>query len=274
MREIEPAVNGIKGIHVPEAGIVDFKAVCNTLVNQLSASGISVILNTKVIGSKESPDALVLLTSAGEIETKLVINCAGLYCDKLARILGHPTKIQIVPFRGEYYSLSPEAASLCKGLIYPVPNLDFPFLEVHLTKRISGEVECGPNAVLAYAREGYRKLDINPSELFQTLTYPGFQRLALRYYKQGLKEFIRSYSKTLFLKSLRKLVPGVQRKDLRTGGAGVRAQAVSPEGKLLDDFLIEQSHRAVHVLNAPSPAATSAFNIGQVISGFAAEALH
>jgi L-2-hydroxyglutarate oxidase LhgO len=215
---------------------------------------------------------LVLDTSQGAVRSKFLINCGGLFCDRIARMAGARIDLQIVPFRGEYYTIAPQRRSLVKNLIYPVPDPALPFLGVHFTRTIDGMVEAGPNAVLAFAREGYRKTDFIPHDLKETLTFPGFWRMARKYWKTGVGEMYRSYSKNAFLKALQRLLPDLQERDLQPGGSGVRAQAIASTGALVDDFVILPSGNALHVLNAPSPGATSSLAIGQYIAEKARQA--
>lgn len=265
LREIEPHAAGLQAIYVPEAGIVDFRRVCERLAERVREAGGEVVTGAKVFAMREVSDGVEVHTTQGDFAAHYFVNCAGLYSDEIARLSGLSTPARIVPFRGEYYLLSEEARGLCRNLIYPVPDPQFPFLGVHFTRTISGEVECGPNAVLAFAREGYRKTDIRWRELWTTLCYPGFLRLARRYWRTGLGEMWRSLSKRAFVRSLQRLVPEVKAEHLRPAPAGVRAQAVAPDGKMLDDFVWVDTPRAVHVLNAPSPAATASLAIGEQI---------
>ena len=265
IRELEPHAAGIEAIHVRDEGIVSYPEVCARLRARLEKSGVEIRTGSKVIGARSQQTGVVVETTTGALEGAAIVNCAGLYCDRIARLLGFTPPLQIVPFRGEYYELTPEARSLCRNLIYPVPNPNFPFLGVHFTRMIDGRVKCGPNAVFAFRREGYRSFDLHLGELVESLTYPGFLRLAAKYWSEGAKEFYRSFSKQAFLHALQRMVPDTRTEHLLPGPTGVRAQAISPDGTLVDDFLIETHGRAVHVLNAPSPAATSAFNIGRLI---------
>lgn len=265
VNEHEPHVSCIKGIYVPKAGIVNYRAVSKKLQEQINLLGGEIKLHTKVVGARKERDKIALQTVNGEISADIVINCAGLYSDKMARMLGTTPSVKIVPFRGEYYNLTPQASQLCKTLIYPVPNMNFPFLGVHYTKKIDGSVECGPNAVLAFAREGYKKSDINIPELIESLSYPGFLHIAAKYWREGSYEMLRSFSKPAFVKALQTLIPEIRSEDLSPGGAGVRAQAITVDGKLVDDFLIERHGNIVNVLNVPSPAATSSLNIGSYV---------
>ncbi len=265
LRELEPHAAGVKAIHVPEAGIVDYKQVCQTLANLVSERGATIETSARVTGIERSNGSVILQSGVGDIEAKYTVTCAGLQCDRVAKMSGSMPESKIVPFRGEYYELKPEAEHLCRTLIYPVPDPKFPFLGVHFTKMIHGGVECGPNAVLAFAREGYRKTDINFSDLFESLTYPGFLKMASRHWKTGFGEMWRSFSKQAFVKALQRLMPEITGDQLEAAPAGVRAQALGRDGKLVDDFVIEESDRIVNVCNAPSPAATSSLNIGKLI---------
>lgn len=265
LTELEPHTAGLKGIHVPEAGIVDYTQVCQRLAQRITAAGGRVVTSAKVVGVAGGSDELVFATTAGEFRARYAINCAGLYCDQIAALAGALPTARIIPFRGEYYELSPASQSLVNNLIYPVPDPAFPFLGVHFTRMIGGGVECGPNAVLAFAREGYTRWRLRPRELAETLRYRGFRTLATRYWRTGMGEMWRSYSKGAFVRALQRLVPEVRREDLRPAPAGVRAQAVLADGRIVDDFLIEQSERFLHVLNAPSPAATASLNIGNLL---------
>lgn len=271
LREIEPHARGIRAIHVPETGIVDYTAVSQRLAERMQVRGGQLWLNAAVQDLRPRENSVVVESAAGEVEAQHVINCAGLYSDRIAELSGADPGVKIVPFRGEYYELTPEARSLCRGLIYPVPNPNFPFLGVHFTRMVNGGVECGPNAVLALAREGYRWTDMNGRELAETLTYPGFRTLATRYWRTGLGEMWRSASKTAFVRALQKLVPEIEAKHLQRAPSGVRAQAVTPDGRLLDDFLIRETGRVLNVCNAPSPAATASLSIGATIADRLAE---
>lgn len=263
--ELEPHVAGVQAIHVPESGIVDYVAVCRRLAEKLEASGASIVTNAKVTRIDKRNDAVTAVTSAGEFEARYLINCSGLQCDRVTRLSGQDPQAKIVPFRGEYFKLKPTAYHLCRNLIYPVPDPNFPFLGVHFTRMIDGCVECGPNAVLAFAREGYRKTDINLSDLFESLTYPGFLKLAAKYWRVGAGEMWRSFSKAAFVRALQRLIPEIDASQLESAPAGVRAQAVGADGSMIDDFLILDSERTINVCNAPSPAATSSLKIGDTI---------
>ncbi|MGL1889018.1 MAG: L-2-hydroxyglutarate oxidase [Reichenbachiella sp.] len=266
LKEYEPHVRGVKGLHVPQTGIIDYKAVCKKLEEKLLASGVEINYGQKVINITASTNGQLIDTDVESYEANLVVNCAGLYSDKVAKMTPTKPDLKIVPFRGEYFQLKEESKHLVKNLIYPVPDPNFPFLGVHFTRMIGGGVEAGPNAVLAFAREGYKKTDINLPELFETLAWPGFQKVAAKYWKTGFGEMYRSFSKAAFTKALQKLIPEIQASDLEPGGAGVRAQACDRKGGLLDDFQIYEDEHFINVCNAPSPAATSSLAIGEEIS--------
>ena len=266
LREIEPHTAGIRAIHVPESGIVDYKQVCVKLKQRIEEQNGAVLTDFPVYDISETPDFYVLRSDTDEVQSTYLITCGGLFADRLATLTGNAPGIQIVPFRGEYYVLKPEAEHLCNGLIYPVPDPDFPFLGVHFTKMVHGGVECGPNAVLAFAREGYTKSTVNLKDLIEITTFQGFQRLARRHWKQGLGELWRSFNKQAFVAALQKLVPDIKANHLVPAPAGVRAQAMNPDGSLVDDFLILESERIINVCNAPSPAATASLEIGNVIA--------
>jgi L-2-hydroxyglutarate oxidase LhgO len=266
VRDLEPHARCIRGMHVPSTGIVDYREVAAAYANIIKRGSGEIILATRVTRVKSSgPSTIRIDTSQGQIESKFLINCAGLYSDRVAEASGLKPPCRIVPFRGEYYQIKPERGHLVKNLIYPVPDPRFPFLGVHFTRMISGKVEAGPNAVLALAREGYTRTSIAPKELLETLTYDGFRHLVARYWKNGMSEMIRSFSKTLYARALQQLIPEIGAHDLAPGGAGVRAQALGHDGKLFDDFVIQQNENMVHVLNAPSPAATSSLAIAEHI---------
>jgi L-2-hydroxyglutarate oxidase len=265
LAELEPHAAGIKAIHVPEAGIVDYRQVCRRLAERVRERGGSVLTSARVTKFDRRRDSIVLTTAAGEVEAGQVVNCAGLQSDRVTAMSGQRPDAKIVPFRGEYYELKPQARHLCKNLIYPVPDPNFPFLGVHFTRMIGEGVECGPNAVLAFAREGYHKSDFSPSDMAETLTYPGFLKLAAKYWKTGLGEMWRSASKAAFVKALRRLIPEIRAEDLDPAEAGIRAQAVARDGSMVDDFLIQEADRVINVNNAPSPAATASLNIGKTI---------
>lgn len=265
LKELEPHAAGVQAIHVPEAGIVNYRQVAERLAELIQRRGGEVRCGAKVIGFRTMPEGVVVETSAGEFLAQRVVNCTGLQSDRTAKLTGQKVETQIVPFRGEYYVLRPEAEHLCRNLIYPVPDPSFPFLGVHFTRMIEGGVECGPNAVLAFAREGYRKTDINLKDLAETLSFSGFRRIAWKYWRTGLGEIWRSVSKAAFVKALSRLVPEIRSEHLIPARAGVRAQAIAPDGSMVDDFLVQADGPFVNVLNAPSPAATSALNIGKLI---------
>ena len=263
-REHEPRVAALAALHVPETGVIDYGAVCSALVRRLEAGGATLLLGTEVLGAHETTAGQpVVRTTRGDLAADLVVACAGLHADVVARRLGHEPSARIVPFRGEYYELTPSATPLVRGLVYPVPDPGLPFLGVHLTRGVDGHVHAGPNAVLAFAREGYDWRTASWSDLRDTLAFPGFWRLAARHYRSGAHEVARSASRHLFGESLRRLVPELRDDDLVAAPAGVRAQAVRRDGTLVDDFLVERAGRVVHVLNAPSPAATSALEIAR-----------
>jgi (S)-2-hydroxyglutarate dehydrogenase len=261
--EHEPHVHAVAALHVPSTGIIDYGGVCRALVRRLQAAGAGMALGSEAVGATPSGGRLVVHTTTGDIPADVVVNCAGLQSDLVARRLGASPAARIVPFRGEYYSLKADRSHLVRNLIYPVPDPRFPFLGVHLTRGVDGSVHAGPNAVLAFAREGYRWNRVVPRELANTLCFPGFWRLAAGHYRMGASEVMRSLSRHMFGESLRRLVPAIRDEDLVPAPAGVRAQALHPDGSLVDDFLLEQHGSVIHVLNAPSPAATSAFEIAR-----------
>jgi (S)-2-hydroxyglutarate dehydrogenase len=266
IREIEPAVRALAGLWVEETGVVDFGGVGQALARRLARRGGQVLTNTRVLRIRSTDTGVRIGTSQGEIAAQMLVNCAGLQSDRVARLAGVDPGVAIIPFRGEYYVLRPERSDLIRNLIYPVPDPDLPFLGVHFTRRIDGRVEAGPNAVLSLNREGYGRWSVAPRDLGATVGYAGFWRLARRYWRTGIDEVARSLSKRRFTRSLQQLVPDLQEQDLRWGGCGVRAQAVNPAGQLLDDFHIVEGERSVHVVNAPSPAATAALGIGDQIA--------
>jgi len=271
VREIEPEASAIRGLLSPKTGIIDYTQVTKSYATHLQRAGGEIVLNARVTSIEQRGVSSILMTSAGEVESRYLINCAGLYADKVATMMGLDTDVRIIPFRGEYYFLKPEARRLVKGLIYPVPNPEFPFLGVHFTRSIHGGVEAGPNAVLALAREGYTKLRFNAEESAWTLSYPGFWQMARKYWKTGMEEVYRSFSKKAFAQALQRLVPAIREDDLTSGGAGVRAQAVDKAGRLIDDFRIVEGKNSVHVLNAPSPGATASLSISAGILEMAAK---
>lgn len=263
--EIEPHVQGIEAIKVHAAGIVNYKQVSKKMASLIEEHDGEVRCGEVVKSIKENADEVVIETNKNTYHSKFMINCAGLQSDRIAKMTGYHTDMKIIPFRGEYYTLKPEKRSLVNNLIYPVPNPNFPFLGVHFTRMIGGEVEAGPNAVLSFKREGYKKTDINLKDLGEVLTYQGFWKLARGYMKEGLSEMARSFSKDLFVKSLQTLIPEITKDDLKPGGAGVRAQALKSDGSLIDDFYIIPGNRSIHVCNAPSPAATASLEIGKEV---------
>lgn len=265
LKDYEPHVAGLEGIFVPQTGIVDFKKVAEKYGEVLRANGAQINLGEKVIAIKNHQ----VVTDKTSYTSQLVINCAGLYSDKVAAMTVPGLNVRIIPFRGEYYKLRADKEHLVRNLIYPVPDPNFPFLGVHFTRMAKGGVEAGPNAVLAFRREGYKKSDINLSELGETLAWPGFQKVAKKYWRTGFGEMYRSFSKAAFTKALQKLIPEIQSSDLNEGGAGVRAQACDRDGGLVDDFLILESGHAINVCNAPSPAATSSMAIGETVASLA-----
>ncbi|HEY9603804.1 MAG TPA: L-2-hydroxyglutarate oxidase [Allocoleopsis sp.] len=265
VKEIEPHVSCLAGVRVYSTGIADYKKVSQKYAQLIEQQGGELHLNTKVLNIRAMPNSDVIETNKGNFETRCVINCAGLHSDRIARLDKVDPKAKIVPFRGEYYELVPEKRYLVNTLIYPVPNPDFPFLGVHFTKMIDGSVHAGPNAVLSLKREGYKKTDFDLRDFMEVMTFPGFWKLAAKNADEGIKEIIRSFSKAAFVRSLQRLIPEVQSEDVIPTHAGVRAQALMDDGKLVDDFLIVQGHNSVHVCNAPSPAATSSLEIGKAI---------
>ena len=266
MLEIEPHVAGIQAIHVPECGIVNYKQVClrlGEIIEQKEENRL--LLDHQVNKIRNHGSCLVIETNKGVIECKHLINCGGLQSDKITKLGGQRPPAKIIPFKGEYFELKENAKHLCKNLIYPVSDPAFPFLGVHFTRMIDGSVECGPNAVLAFGREAYGKFDLNLKDLLESITYPGFQKMAIKHWKMGWGEMWRSYNKGAFVKALKRLIPEIEANHLVSAPAGIRAQAVSPDGGLVDDFLIAENSRIVNVCNAPSPAATASLNIGASI---------
>ncbi len=267
LRRIEPAAAGVAAIHVPGAGIVDFSAVCGALATDIRASGGEIELGCRAEGvTRAGDDGVIIQTERREFTARQLINCAGLHADRVARTAGAPPPATLIPFRGEYFELRPSARDLVRSLIYPVPDPAFPFLGVHFTRTTATDangprIECGPNAALAFAREGYTKDTIDAHDLAGMLTNPAFLRLAARYWRTGLAELHRSYSRPAFARALQRLIPDIREDDLERAPAGVRAQAVSPQGKLLDDFVIVEDPPMLHVVNAPSPAATASLAI-------------
>lgn len=268
LREIEPHARAVAALHSPETAIVDYSAVSAAMARRLTQLGVAVQTSTQVLGMRRADGLLHIESNRGVTVTRHVVNCAGLHADRVARLLGAEPDLQIIPFRGEYYTLRHDQR-LVRGLIYPVPDPEFPFLGVHFTKRIQGDFEAGPNAVLALAREGYRYTDLHSAEFASTLAYRGFWAMARRYWRIGAYEVFRSLSKRVFVRDLQKLVPAIQATDLVPGGSGVRAQAVAADGSMVDDFRITETADAIHVLNAPSPAATASLAIGKHIAALA-----
>jgi L-2-hydroxyglutarate oxidase LhgO len=268
-REIEPHARAVQALYSPATAIVDFRRVALAMAARLQSKGARLFTSARVIAIDRANSVLHVETPGRSFVMRYLINCGGLHADRIARMTGMKPTVQIIPFRGEYYTLRPDA-DLVRGLIYPVPDPQFPFLGVHFTKRITGEYEAGPNAVLAYAREGYRRRDVRPVELAEMAAFPGFWRMARRYWKTGMYEMYRSLSRSVFLRDLQKLVPDLEAGDLRKGGSGVRAQLVSRDGRLFDDFHILETENTVHVLNAPSPAATASLAIARHIAKIAA----
>lgn len=266
LRAIEPHAAGLAALHSPHTAILEYRLVAQAMSDDLQAYHGEIRCGASMLGADLTDTHVRIHTSEGPVLSRSLLNCAGLYADRIARSMGVQTDMQIVPFRGEYYHLRPHRRGLVRGLIYPVPDPDLPFLGVHFTKTIDGGVEAGPNAVLAFAREGYRKRTVVPADLIETLTYPGFLALARRYWRTGAYEVYRSLSTRAFVRSLQRLVPAIRAADVIPGGAGVRAQAIAADGRLLDDFHIVESPRAVHVLNAPSPGATASLAIGDHIA--------
>jgi (S)-2-hydroxyglutarate dehydrogenase len=270
IKEIEPHVAGVDGISVPYTGIIDYKAVCEKYAQKLKNLDGELRFGEKVIEISQAHNRSTVVTEQAYYETSLVINCAGIYADKIAQLTHKgPIHLRMIPFRGEYFEIKPNKQFLVKHLIYPVPDPNFPFLGVHFTRMIGGGIEAGPNAVLAFAREGYKKSDVNWKELWETISWPGFQKVAAKYWETGLGEMYRSFSKAAFTKALQELIPEIKEDDLVPGGAGVRAQACDREGGLLDDFSIIESSYAINVCNAPSPAATSSLSIGNTVADLA-----
>ena len=269
IREFEPHAFGLRGLHVPETGIVDYKQVASVLARLAQDKGCTMKISNRVVGFRSIGGEIVLGTIAGDVRCRALVNCGGLQSDRVARLCGVDPGVRIVPFRGEYYELLPSRQFLVKNLIYPVPDPSFPFLGVHFTRMIGGGVEAGPNAVLAFKREGYQKTDFRVKDLVDTLSYGGFWKMARRNWQTGMGEMWRSFSKQAFVKALQRLLPELRPEDVKQGGSGVRAQAMDPSGKLLDDFHVVRGPKMIHVLNAPSPAATSSLRIGAAIAEMA-----
>ena len=272
LAEIEPHASGVKALWSPRTGIVDYRKVTAVYASRFEEAGGDIFAGTAAKNIERSAGSLALETTRGTLRARHLINCAGLYADRVAGMVEEKVDVRIIPFRGEYYTLRSESHHLVSGLIYPVPDPRFPFLGVHYTRNINGSVEAGPNAVLALSREGYRKRDVDIGETWGSVSYPGFWRMTLKHWKTGLGEMHRSYRKGVFLRDLQRLLPDIREADLAPGGSGVRAQAVARDGTLLDDFNIIRGREAVHVLNAPSPGATSSLAIGEYIVDLAGEA--
>jgi len=263
INEIEPYVDAIKGLWSPNTGIIDYKDLTVAYSNIFENKGGTIYKNQEILSINQTQNNLILQTNSQEYETKYLINCAGLFADRVAKMMKLDFDVRIVPFRGEYYTLTNESKKMVNGLIYPVPDPDLPFLGVHFTKRINGEVEAGPNAVMAYSREGYNKFDINLKDMYESFSYPGFWKMVKSNWKTGLTEQYRSLNKLKFVDSLKKLIPTISSKDLNNPGAGVRAQAIDKNGNLLQDFSIVKTENSLHVLSAPSPGATSSLKIAE-----------
>jgi L-2-hydroxyglutarate oxidase len=266
LRELEPHAAGLRALHVPGAGIVDYPAVCRALARRCEARGARIVTGARVRRAEPRSDRSVLVSDAGEFGARFVVSCAGLHSDRVARACGAEVPVRIVPFRGEYYGVAPRAQGLVRNLIYPVPDPSFPFLGVHFTRMVGGALECGPNAVLALAREGYRWTDVSARDLSEALAWPGLRRLVACHWRTGFGEAWRSLSRSAFARALQRLVPEIRADDLVPAAAGVRAQALARDGSLVDDFLLVESARALHVCNAPSPAATASLAIGRRIA--------
>ncbi len=265
LRELEPHASGLRALLVPSTGITDYAVVCEKYAELISASGGTVLTSAAATGIRRNTNEIVVETSRGAFATSALINCAGLFSDRISRMAGDKPSARIIPFRGEYYDLVADRASLVRALIYPVPDPRFPFLGVHFTRRITGKVDAGPNAVLAFAREGYRATDLNLRDFISAIAFPGFWRMAVRHWRNGFAEWYRSLSKPAFVRALQRMLPEVRENDLVPGGSGVRAQALKPNGDLVDDFQFVPSGRVLHVLNVPSPAATASLTIAKAI---------
>ena len=268
LRELEPHVVGIRGLHVPESGIIDFRRVASAYADEVGARGGEILLDHEVVAvERRDGGRRLVLANGGEVEAENLLACAGLHSDRVAALTGSdPRAYRIVPFRGDYYTLTPRARQLVRGLIYPVPDPSFPFLGVHFTRRIDGDVWAGPNAVPAFAREGYRRRDVDLRDLAATLAFPGFRHLVRAYARTGAAELWRDFFKPSFVAALRRYVPELRSRDIRFGSSGVRAQCMRADGALVDDFLIEEAEGVLHVLNAPSPGATASLAIGRVLA--------
>jgi (S)-2-hydroxyglutarate dehydrogenase len=266
LREREPHVHGLRALYVPQAGIIDYRRVAEQYLALLQQGHGEPLFNARVEDISQTGRGAIVHTNRAEVHCRLAINCAGLYSDQVARLTKPELKLKILPFRGEYYQLKPEYEHLVRHLVYPVPNPNFPFLGVHFTRMVGGGVDAGPNAVLAFKREGYSRWDVHLGELMETLAFPGFQKIARRYWRDGLQELYRSYWKGAFVKALQKLVPAIEARCLEPGPAGVRAMACDEHGNLIDDFLVLEKGRVINVCNAPSPAATASLAIGDTVA--------
>jgi len=265
LREFEPHAAGLRALLVPSTGVTDYALVSQKYSELISKEGGTILTSAQVTGLKRQPGEIVVETGRGAFSTTFLINCAGLFSDRISRLAGDDPQVLIVPFRGEYYELVPERAALVRALIYPVPDPRFPFLGVHFTRRITGKVDAGPNAVLALRREGYRHSDLSLRDLASSVAFPGFWRMAAQHWRSGFDEFHRSLSKPAFVRALQRLLPEIREQDLIPGGSGVRAQALKRDGSLVDDFQFVQSGNILHVINVPSPAATASLMIGRAI---------
>jgi L-2-hydroxyglutarate oxidase len=271
LREIEPHARGLRALVVPSTGITDYAAVCAKYAELIRAQGGVILTSTTVTGLRQLASEIAVETSGPAFSTNYLINCAGLFSDRISRMAGEEPDVMIVPFRGEYYDLIRERSSLVRGLVYPVPDPRFPFLGVHFTRRVNGSVDAGPNAVFAFRREGYRRTDFNLTDMTSSFAFPGFWRMAAQHWRSGLDEFRRSFSKPAFVRALQRLIPEVNEKDLVPGSSGVRAQALKRDGTLVDDFYFVPSRRMLHVLNVPSPAATASLPIARTIVNMASK---
>lgn len=269
LKDYEPHVAGIAGLHVPQTGIVDYKLVAQKYAELIERNGGAILVRSRLLGVQKRGGELVLQTTHGDMPCKQLINCGGLQADRVARMCGVDPGVQVVPFRGEYYALVPERRFLVKNLIYPVPDPRFPFLGVHFTRSVHGEVDAGPNAVLALRREGYSRWNVSPRDVWEMLRFPGFWRMASKYWRTGISEMYRSFSKRSFYRSLKRLIPELEMSDIHPFGSGVRAQAMERSGALVDDFRFVEAENMIHVLNAPSPAATASLSIGRTIAEMA-----
>lgn len=273
LQEIEPHARGLRALVVPATGITDYAVVCEKYAEIIQARGGAILTSTAVIDLRKQSEAIVVKTNRTEFVAGFLINCAGLFSDRIAAMAGDNPQVAILPFRGEYYNVISQRSSLVQALIYPVPDAQFPFLGVHFTRRVNGTVDAGPNAVLAFRREGYRRTDFNLNDFASTLSFPGFWQMAAKHWRSGTQEFHRSFSKGVFVRALQRLVPALREEDLVPGGSGVRAQAVKRDGTLVDDFQFVPAEKMLHVLNVPSPAATASLVIGRTIVNMAADAL-